>query len=152
MARLTVTVLGDEQVSRNLLRMGELAENMDTPLREVADVVRERIVANFDAQGPGWAPLDEDTILTRAALGYGPGPILVRSGRMRASLTGESNEAITEIDGSSLAIGSSVPYAEFHQTGTANMPARPQVLPERVKRDAVKVLQRHLVETGRGDR
>src|SRR4051794_23528439 len=125
MATLTVSVLGDDLVARNLLRMGEVAEHMEVPLGEVARLVRDRITDNFDDEGPGWAPLAPSTVLSRAALGYPPGPILHRSGRMRRSLTGGA-ESTTDIDGTTLRLGSSVPYAEFHQTGTANMPARPQ--------------------------
>jgi hypothetical protein len=103
MPTYSVSVLGDELVSRNLMRMGASAENMQIPLTEVAAIVRDKLTDNFDDEGPG-----------------------------------------------SLALGSSVPYAGFHQTGTGTMPARPQRLPERTKRDAVKVLQRFLVEAGRG--
>jgi phage gpG-like protein len=150
MPTYSVSVLGDELVSRNLMRMGASAENMQIPLTEVAAIVRDKLTDNFDDEGPGWAPLAPSTVASRLALGYPAGPILHRSGRMRRSLTGQGGDAITQIDGDSLALGSSVPYAGFHQTGTGTMPARPQRLPERTKRDAVKVLQRFLVEAGRG--
>jgi phage gpG-like protein len=53
-------------------------------------------------------------------------PLLLFSGRLRESLTNEqASEAISVITKTTLIMGTSVPYAGFHQSGTSKMPMRP---------------------------
>lgn len=41
-----------------------------------------------------------------------------------------------------------LPYAKFHQYGTRHMPAREHLrFPDQLRRDIVRIIQRHLVET-----
>lgn len=91
--------------------------------------------AFFEERTPGgepWAPLSPVTIAMKGA----------RSGHVAAHSTilidtGRLFESLTTPDGTSdtiwitgdrfLTFGTSVPYAIFHETGTARMPARPAV-------------------------
>lgn len=50
--------------------------------------------------------------------------ILIKTGRLFSSLFGGSSENIEQIDQEGIIVGSSVPYAKFHQFGTVNMVAR----------------------------
>jgi phage gpG-like protein len=74
-------------------------------------------VTNFDAKGfvdasvRSWAPIKE-------ADGRQP---LVRTGRMRASITILGRSFNTRL------IGSDVPYASFHNTGTKSLPQRKMI-------------------------
>jgi phage gpG-like protein len=105
-------------------------------LREIADDFREMIARQFASEGRAggtpWAPrkavrgVREPPSRQRA---NHESPLLVRSGALLRSLT-EPGAAghVEELEGQSLAIGTSVPYASFHQTGTRYMPARPIIV------------------------
>ena len=82
--------------------------------------------ANFGLGGlpsGGWAPLD---------VGYGawkatrfPGmPPMVKTGRLLASMTGNSPDSLFSVTPKSMSIGTKVEYAKFHQYGTTKMPKR----------------------------
>jgi hypothetical protein len=147
MARMVVHVQGVEQVNRNLHRMGDLAVDMRDPLQESAVVIQGGIDASFASEGPGWAPLAAATVEDRVRRGFGPGPILDRTGALRRGYQGAD---AVQADADELRIENAVEYARFHQTGTGNMPARRVRLDELTKRAAVRVLQRRLVEAGYG--
>lgn len=62
---------------------------------------------------------------------YGSLPILTREGTLRASLNRTAGPgAVREVESGFLRYGTAVPYAAYHQNGTATMPPRP-VLPSR---------------------
>ncbi len=83
--------------------------------------------------GRPWPPLSPVYAAWKAK--HFPGqPILVRTGRLRASLTGRNADTVEVQEPQLLRIGTRVPYARFHQTGTSRMPPRPPiVLTEAVK-------------------
>lgn len=97
--------------------------------RGVASVIYWRTRAAFAQEGLGrkWKDLADSTKADRKRKGYSPEhPILERTGDLLRSLTSPGTaDAILQITKAGLTIGSSVPYAKFHQTGTGKMPARP---------------------------
>lgn len=76
-------------------------------MRAISSAIRQRFAENFTRQGSGagaWASLRPRTISERRRLGYaGAHPILVRSGRYRASFTEE---------------GASDHFSEFRRVGS----------------------------------
>lgn len=58
---------------------------------------------------------------------WGSTPILQASGRLVKSLTGNSSDSVVEKTADELTIGTTVPYAGYHQRGTKTMPSRPPV-------------------------
>jgi phage gpG-like protein len=56
---------------------------------------------------------------------WGPVPILQASGKLYRALSGTSPDSVFEKEAQSMAIGTSLPYARYHQTGTKRMPKRP---------------------------
>ncbi|MBQ9183636.1 MAG: phage virion morphogenesis protein [Neisseriaceae bacterium] len=68
--------------------------------------------------GAKWASLAPATIAARARKKTLKGDILVDSGLMLGGMTHETGRTWA-------IIGTNMPYAAFHQTGTKNMPARP---------------------------
>lgn len=73
--------------------------------------------------------------------------ILVRTGKLKASLTGKTVDTIRIIHPLQMALGTTIPYAGYHQRGTPTMPRRPVVeLTEQDKRSWTKIIQRFLVE------
>ncbi len=85
----------------------------------------------FRGQGVGpnrgkWAPLKEAYLKRRFAQGY-TGPVLVRTGRLRASLTTKepTPDAIRRTSAHGFEWGTRVQYAHYHQLGTIHMADRP---------------------------
>lgn len=114
-------------------------------------VLREVTEQQFDTQGQhasgGWAPLAASTVAEKARKGLRP-EILQATGRMKESLTRRFDSGhIEELRGpDTLAFGSRVPYAGYHQTGTSRMPRRrPIALTEGDKRRIMKAIQLAMV-------
>jgi phage gpG-like protein len=55
---------------------------------------------------------------------YGPVPILHASGKLYRALSGTSPDSVFEKQPQEMAIGTSLPYGKYHQTGTSRMPRR----------------------------
>jgi len=122
-----------ESVSRALAALqAALGENAPA-LREIAEDFREMVAQQFASEGRAeqtpWPPrkLAGGAARARSARPRpADGPLLVRSGALRASLIGPSApEHLEEADQRTLTLGSRLPYAMFHQTGTRRLPARP---------------------------
>jgi phage gpG-like protein len=90
----------------------------------------------------GWKPLDAEYGSWKSINFPGKGP-MVRSGKLFRSLTdlrGNPNK----IDKKEATFGTNIKYAEFHQSGTRNMPARPVVfVTERYERKWVDSAAEH---------
>jgi phage gpG-like protein len=72
----------------------------------------------FGAEGPGWAPLRPATIAIKTRRGYPqPDSILYGTGALMFSLTGDTNDSVFETGPDEVFIGTSVPYAQYHQWG-----------------------------------
>jgi hypothetical protein len=85
---------------------------------DIAGLLEQQFDEGRDPYGNAWAELAESTL----AKGRTPPP-LTDSGAMRASTD------VAPSAGAGLTITLGAAYATYHQTGTANMPARP-ILPE----------------------
>ena len=116
----------------------------------VADDFYSQIGRQFRSEGVAGGEKWE--ALTAAYSGWKeahfPGkPILERTGELLDSLTDpNSPNAVRIEERKSLTLGSSVPYAIYHQTGTKNMPARPEIqLTEAFKRTTMHHVQQYLV-------
>mgnify|MGYP006969396131 FL=1 len=105
--------------------------------RHIADAIRQQFAENFTRQGSGagqWARLAPSTIAQRRRLGFaGQRPILVRTGRYRASFTqrGAANhyETVQYRGGyTTIDVGSDDERGEWLERGTRRMPARPVTL------------------------
>jgi len=79
----------------------------------------------FDSEGPGWVPLSERYGKWKEK--HYPGmPILVRTGALKASLTGGFAEgSIFDAMPAELKLGTSVRYAMYHQTGSIKVADHP---------------------------
>ena len=92
------------------------------PFRDVKDFQLKEVQKNFNSEGgtigEKWKPLKPKTIAQRVALGYGAGPILQRSGKLKKSIKQKS------LSNNRLEVGSDSKYYEFHQLGTKKNPMR----------------------------
>jgi phage gpG-like protein len=144
---LHVSVLGEEIVSRDLLRFASNIEDARPAFSRIArlfeEAAREQFATEGSAGGEPWAPLAESTLRSKP-----PGKgILENSGRLLNSLVfggvAGAGDAVRFLGAQEMRWGTNVPYAAFHQHGTSRMPQRRVVkLPDLVKRQAVRELQR----------
>lgn len=149
--KLELSIYGDEQLSRELLRFSAYAGSPGPAFGRIADDAREQIAEQFATEGDrgsgGWAPLQESTIAAKAAAGLDP-HILEATKTLMESLTEKGNEwHIEEITDDSLHLGSRDWVGVFHQQGTSRMPARKPVdFTELDRRSYIRTLQRYILE------
>lgn len=96
--------------------------DMTPAMAKAEEIVRRAIDRRFEEQGNGeqpWAPLAPSTIADRARKGFGPTPILQRTGDLRGSMKGSHDRDSAEIGPSE-----DVAHAGFLADGTSRMPAR----------------------------
>lgn len=119
-----------EAMRRNL-------SNLEPTLRQAAGVMREDVLKQFQQGGnPDWKPLAASTIARKKGHGYprltrggienpmlmqngdfNSSNILIRTGSLLSSWTQEGDSFhVEEITGNSAEIGSSMPYAIYHQS------------------------------------
>lgn len=88
-------------------------------------MVQQDFVLEGGASGASWAALSPAYAAWKAQHFGGRG-ILVRSGALKASVSGpDAAGAIFRPGPTALEIGTSVPYAMYHQIGGARLPQRP---------------------------
>jgi phage gpG-like protein len=147
---LHISVMGEDIVSRRLLRFEHSLLDASLAYRKIATMLNFAAERQFATEGTyggeRWAPLAASTIATKQRKGM-PDKILVATGKLQHSLTGHGDGHIERITPLMLEWGSSVPYGVFHMKGTSRMPARPPVkLPETLKVAIMKTLQRAYME------
>lgn len=110
------------------------SEDMSPVFEAYARYLMGVVARNFEAEGrpKRWAALAPSTVQDRIRKGYGPGPILERTGKLKRSLTERGATGnILRIGPKSLKYGSSVKYFVYHQYGTSTMPARKMMVAQR---------------------
>ena len=118
---VVVEVEGDKVAAERIAAVGKRAENVRPVKPDLDALFRQDEEQRFTLNGPGWLPLKESTEALKEAQGWEAG-ILRRTGELERSLTsalaGEGLElSLMEGGGSTLAFGTSVPYARYHQYG-----------------------------------
>jgi phage gpG-like protein len=128
MIQITFDVSGIATVQQKFATYGADVKDLSVPFTEIADDLQADFTLNMATEGAlfggGWAPLAPSTIADRVRKGYGAGPILYRTGALANSLSGDNSGAIKEVTPASVTVGTAVPYAGYHQTGTKKMPMR----------------------------
>lgn len=121
------------KVNADLLRVStfRLARqfgDMTIPLiRSIKKVVIPSMIRNYMLQGrPSWQPLAESTIERRMSKGFPR--ILLDTEKLARISTSWPIWRINRTEANMEALDAVVPYAKYHQSGTANMPARPFAL------------------------
>jgi phage gpG-like protein len=151
---ISIEVFGQKTVERELLRFSHAAADMRPAGERFMEYMRSVERSQFDSEGRtgsgGWAPLKPRTVASKAARGLDP-RILRATDHLRKSLTNKTSpDHIEQINADTWFFATRDPKAKFHQTGTRKMPRRPPVeLSERNRRAIVKIVQRHIVESGR---
>ena len=162
--RISLDIAGVKQVNRALLLSAAAVKDLRPVWEDIYDdfLTSERSVfaaeGNVGSQtremgsggswGP-WEPLNVDYAARKQAKGYGS-KILVRTGRLRDSLTERSHaDAVFQPRALGASLGTRVPYAGYHQTGTSRMPAREPIrITEVQARRWMRLIQKFIVESG----
>lgn len=139
---VSVSISGLEIIPQ-LTTFGVAISDLSPAFEQIGHDLQDDFMANFVQQGGlfgmtsrsylgadagPWKPLAASTIQERIRLGFGPEPILWRTGALMESLTDrDADGAIFDVGPDHLTVGSDLFYAGFHQEGTSKMPARPMV-------------------------
>ena len=107
---MLVVMIDDENVLFAVDTLSERVQNLEPVWRQIAKDLMELEAEIFATQGAAigqpWAPLSPKTVRQKQRKGFPLDP-LVRTGRLRASLTDESsNEMVLDIDNFGLTFGS----------------------------------------------
>jgi len=149
-----VQIQGSEEARFMLMRFADRGENMQPALeaiqRDFFDMEQHQFTSQGAFRSGGWAELADSTVAYKERNDLDP-RILYATHRLVQSLTGESGENYAQFTREGVALGSTVPYAGFHQTGTTRMPRRPllELTDADVQRWA-KIVQTWLVTGRRG--
>ena len=148
--RFQIEILGEQQLDRILSRVIAGVRDLRPVWKDVADdfleMEREQFASEGRSGSGGWAPLSPRYAALKAQRYPGRG-ILVRTGALRGSLTATGGRHIRKLTANSLRLGTSVPYAGFHQRGTRRMLQRKVVeLSEEDRRRWTRFSQRFLVK------
>lgn len=138
---LRVTIVDD--VNGNRKGIDRLFDAFDATIDDIPDVFRESlpairaahraVFASEGASGRGrWTPLAPSTLAERARLGYGPGPIHVRTGALRDHVLSAPAQITRFAGGVELRIEpdanvGGVPKYRALALGTDRIPSRPMV-------------------------
>ena len=152
--RLEISLAGDVQVSRELLRFAGRIEDASPAFRWIADDLKAWEKKQFRTKGRyasgGWADLKDATIAQKRRH---PNPVvranatnpLRATGRLMESLTGGNEEYFELVQPHQLVVATLVPYAKFHQRGKGVPQRRPLEVRARDRTGMVKTLQEFMV-------
>lgn len=86
------------------------------PLMKSGNVMLASVHRNFRASGRPrkWAPLARTTLIRKLREGLSPLPLIGRTGRLQSQVTFRAGAK-------KLSIGTSIPYAKYHQFGRGRM-------------------------------
>ncbi len=146
--RISIEVEGEQQVSRNILRVADRVRDARPGFKAVARYLQSVERSQFDSEGRtgsgGWAPLKERTLAVKRAKGLDP-RILRAENNLRASLTNRTHpDHVERFSSDEMFFGTSDKKAVHHQHGAprANVPQRKVIdLSERNRRAIVKKMQ-----------
>jgi phage gpG-like protein len=142
---LEIREQGSKLAALHVAQLGERAGNPRPAFERIGREMQREEARYFQSRGAGkWPPLAMETEAIKSAEGS-PSQPLVASGRLRDSLVGHGAVKVTP---HSVGVGTDVPYARFHEYGTASMPKRPPVVPAspRLNRMARDEVSRYVVK------
>lgn len=141
---------GQSELVGKFATWGRAISDLSPAWEKVGYRLQHDFAVQFEAEGgflstaPKWAPLKPSTIADRLRKGFGPGPILRRTGMLMASATIRGAAAnVFEVGPDHVTVGTALPYAIFHQKGApgAHIPQRKMIaLNWETRPDIIKIL------------
>lgn len=147
---VAVKTRGIPEAKRPVERLTAALSRFDWFWADVLQAFTERERRWFDAEGEGdWAPLSP-TYAAWKAMAFPGQPLMVLSGDMRDQLTSPEKALLFRSE-HMIVMGSTLPYAGFHHTGTRKMPKRDPLAPtERIAGGIIVRLRESLRLISRG--
>lgn len=158
---IEISIAGDVQVSRKLLRFGDRAMDASPAFHSIADLLEGSERRQFATGGryasAGWRALADSTKKAKArssdpTVRANAEKILEATGALMESLTadveGVEGGAVRIVDPHQLIFGTQIDYAKYHQRGRGVPQRRVLEVRARDRREMVKRLQRWIT-TGR---
>lgn len=127
---ITLQIEGFDDVYQAFAKLEQRLRDLSKPLQKAGDQFYRFEKDAFDSEGTSsaagrWSPLTRHYAQWKKRVAPGK-PILELTGALRDSMTGpNSPDSYRQISPSEIAIGTTLVYSKFHQTGTAKMVARP---------------------------
>lgn len=128
---------------------GELSNvlaNLRPAMRKVSNYQLKEVDKQFDSEGrrinrEKWHKLAKKTVEQRLRLGFGAGPILKRTGKLKRS------NHVSQVTNRNVRIANRAPYFKYHQKGTAKMPQR-QIFghSSKMKQKALDIVADHIIQ------
>lgn len=149
--RIDLETFGETQLSRELLRYSDRADDVSPYFKAAAVYFRQAEARQFSTSGSAggkrWSPLAASTVRRKARLKQDPRILRATMNLFKSLTQPEHPDHIEQITPDSLFVGSRDPKGRFHQKG--NEPIMPQRRPvsltEFQRRAMVLGLQRYLV-------
>lgn len=133
---------GAADVSISLGRAVGRMSDLTPAMKRASVLMIGSVNQNFQRSGRPvpWRPLSPAYLKRKVAQGYSPKP-LIRTGLLRASIA-------EKVSRTGFRVGTSVPYAKYHQLGTSSIPARPYLVFQRQDIEVInQVVLDHLTES-----
>lgn len=154
--RVDISVAGDVQLSRELLRIADRTVNAKPAFERLLDYLADHEREQFDSSGGlasgGWPGLADSTIKRKLAstdpvVRGNANKVLRATEALMDSLTSRSGggDALRAAESDELLFGTTVSYARFHQRGEGVPRRRPLELRESDRQHIVRTLQRYLL-------
>lgn len=146
---IRISIDGEDQFARAFDRYDAQFDDLSNIWPDVRDefwsIEKQQFRSEGVAGGDKWKPLSPAYAKAKLRR-YGAKPILQATGDLYASLTGETGDTFYQTTKTSIEIGTTLPYARYHQHGTDKMPARPPIrFSKQQQENLSKVIQKALI-------
>lgn len=132
----------DKEVKRLLLNIDKTVKNMKPAMNDIGDKLIKTYEDTFDKQasveGKTWESLSPATIAQRMRLGFGTGPILIRTGKLKEGF-------FKTVKALSVYVSNKVKYYPYHQLGQGKNPQRKMLgLTKNLTEDIIEIINKFL--------
>lgn len=140
-----IQINGDKRLIATIDRVAKFSAGTRETLNEIGDTLLDEFDKQMDTEGSRltrkWKALDSKTIEQRIRMGYGAGPILNRTGKLK-------NAFKKAVGLGQVRVHNPTEYFKYHQLGTKDIPKRQMIaMPERLKQDVVEIVRKGLDKT-----
>lgn len=119
-------LLDEEVINRRFVHLEHVPDDFRPAFEKMAEDFWAHEAEIFASEGSGWRPLAPSTIRDRVKHGFGPAPIMVRTGRLMNSLISDTApDSVYNVFPDRLELGTENPYAIYHQTGSIKVVDHP---------------------------
>lgn len=128
MLKIEVRAWGIEGAVREIMAVGARADDLTVAYRWVADDFQRIMARAFESEGqstgPRWRELTLKWLIHKIDVGKDHGTLQYNRDLVRSLTQRNAKGAVRTARHDTLILGTRIEYAEFHVTGTHNMPRR----------------------------